>query len=156
VQPASPAGPRRRVAQVSRSAVAVAVAAVLLGTFMPWIRTGSRRRTSYGMMGLIDRLEFAPGGLAENAVRWWPLVPMLGVLTMIAAWWPRPRLAGLGGLVVAAYAGGVAVALRRAPVTLLIGRRVVVVAAAVLVVASLACLAIRPDRPTRPAGSTPA
>ena len=125
---------------------------VVLGTFLPWVKTGSRSRTSYGMMGLIDRLEFAPGGPAARAVQSWPLVPTLCVLTMIAAWWPRPRLAGVGGLLIALYVGGVALALRKAPVTVLIGPRLVVPASLLLVATSAVCLI----RPTRRAGSTPA
>ena len=104
------------------------------------------------MMGLIDRLEFAPGGPAARAVQWWPLVPMLCVLTMIAAWWPRQRFAGVGGLVIALYVGGVALALKEAPVTVLVGPRLVLPASLVLIGASLMCLV----RPTRRVGSTPA
>ncbi len=104
------------------------------------------------MMGLIDRLEFAPGGPAARAVQSWPLVPTLCVLTMIAAWWPRRRFAGVGGLLIALYVGGVALALGKAPVTVLIGPRLVVPASALLIVASVVCLV----RPTRRAGSEPA
>ncbi len=142
--------------RVVRAAVGVLAAVILLGTFLPWVRTGSRSRTSYGMMSLIDRLDFAPGGAAERAVRWWPMVPMLCVLTMVAAWWPRPRLAGLGGLMIVLYVGGVAAALGRAPITVLIGRQLVLPAAAILLIASIGCLVLRPGRPIRRAASTPA
>ncbi len=136
--------------------VGAATGAVLLATCLPWVRTGNRRRTSYALLGLVDRLDFAPGGPAEWAVRWWPVMPMLCVVAMTAAWWPRQRLAGTTGLAVAAYAGGVSVALRGAPVTVLWGARMVLPLAAILAVASIACLLLSGGRPTRPAGSAPA
>ena len=88
--------------------VTIGAAAVLVGTFMPWWRSGTRGRTSYQLLGLVDRLEFAPDGPAATAVRWWPIVPFLLVGAVIAAWWDRWFIAS----VTAALGGGYAARVR--------------------------------------------
>lgn len=139
----------------SRIVLSAAVTVLLVGSFLPWVRTGDRRRNSYALMGLIDRLEFAPGGLAARAVGWWPIVPTLCVLTLIAAWWPRPRTAAVVGLIAALYAGGVAVAVNQAPIKPLAGTTLAADAGIVAALAALVCLATS-LKPTRRAGSSPA
>lgn len=120
---------------------------VLVGTFAPWVRTGERQRSSYRLLGLIDRLGFTPDGVAALAVRWWPLVPLLATATTIAAWWPLRRAsAGLGTLT-AVYVTGVAIAVGRAPVPTLVGRSLVLCGAAVLIAGAI--WATIPDRHQR-------
>ena len=87
--------------------VTIGAAAVLVGTFLPWWRSGTRARTSYQLLGLVDRLEFAPDGPAATAVRWWPIVPFLLVGAVIAAWWDRWFIASVTAAVGGCYALGV-------------------------------------------------
>lgn len=93
---------------------------VLVGSFLPWLSSGAVQRSSYDLFGIVDRLGFSPGGVVGWAVRLWPLLPLLLVLTVIthhlrldAAWLPSARSATT--IVTAAYAGAVALAVRLAP-----------------------------------------
>lgn len=98
-------------------AVAVMAAGALVtvaGSLMPWVRTGSARRNSYDVFALVDRLGFSPEGLAAQGLRWWPLVPLLTAVAVVAAWWGWPRAGGSVGVVAGLYAGGVGLAVTTA------------------------------------------
>jgi hypothetical protein len=114
----------------------IGAAAVLLGTFMPWLRSGTRGRTSYQLLGLVDRLEFAPDGPAAAAVRWWPIVPLLLVVAVIAAWWDRWYIASVAAAVAGCYALVFALVIRAAPGRALAGTLVTIVGAVVLLAAA--------------------
>ena len=100
--------------------VTVGAAVLLIGTFLTWLQSGERDRSSYDLFGLVDRLGFSKGGFVGWALRLWPLVPLLLVATVITWWSPftstrwRAARAGLV-VIVALYAGGIAVAVRNAP-----------------------------------------
>lgn len=103
------------------AAVVTAGAAIaIVGTFLPWVRSGSRDRSSFQIFGLVDRLGFAPDGPVSWTLHWWAFAPLLVVLTVVAAWL-RPgstlvrRAVLTSGLVVPVVLGGTALALRRAP-----------------------------------------
>lgn len=93
---------------------------VLVGSFLPWLASGTAERSSYDLFGIVDRLGFSPSGLMGWAVRLWPLLPLLLVVTVVThhlgspgRWvsvvrWTSTALAAL-------YAGAVAVAVRLAP-----------------------------------------
>jgi len=153
-------------APLGRRAMPVAVMAVgavvaIVGALLPWLRTGGRARNSFDLFRLVADLGFAPDGPAAMAIRWWPLVPLLAVVAVVAAWWGWPRAGGALGLVSAAYALTVALAvlsattrgrgLARAP-----GVAVTVAGAAVLAAGSIAVLVVRPTTgragPARPRG----
>ena len=103
-------------------AIAVTGGAVvlLIGTFLTWLRSGAMDRSSYDVFDLVDRLGFSEGGMVGWALRLWPLVPLVLVVTVITWWAP---FAGTGWVVVraalvgivAVYAGGIAIAVRNAP-----------------------------------------
>ena len=59
---------------------------MLVGTFLPWLRSGARNRSSYTIFDLVERLGFAPEGVVAWSLRLWPLVPLLLVATVITAW----------------------------------------------------------------------
>jgi hypothetical protein len=65
----------------------IAAATVLVGTVLPWMRTGSTTRSSYQLMGLLSRLEIARDGVVSGLVRWWPVVPLLVTAAVVLAWW---------------------------------------------------------------------
>lgn len=83
----------------------------LVGTFLPWLRMGSRSRSSYDLFGLVDRLGFAPDGAIGVLVRAWPLVPLLFTLAVIVNWWGRLTIGLVAATVAAMYVGGVSIAL---------------------------------------------
>ena len=118
-------------------AVTIGAAGVLVGTFMPWWRSGTRGRTSYQLLGLIDRLEFAPDGPGATAVRWWPIVPLLLVVAVIAAWSERWFIASVAAAVASIYALVFAIVIRAAPGRALAGTVVTIVGAIVLLVAAI-------------------
>jgi hypothetical protein len=100
--------------------VSFGAAAVLVGTFLTWLRSGATERSSYDVFDLVDRLGFSERGLVSWALRLWPLLPLLLVVTVIAWWWPSSGTSWLAARVVltigtSIYAGGVAVAVKNAP-----------------------------------------
>ena len=83
---------------------------VLTGSFLPWLASGSAERSSYDLFGIVERLGFAPDGAVGWAVRLWPLLPLLLVVTVVshhvrldAAWLPVVRATSTG--LSALYAG---------------------------------------------------
>ncbi len=122
--------------------VTLAAAGTIVGTFLPWLRSGKHDRTSYELLSLLDVLGFASDGPVGWAVRLWPLVPLICVVAAVASWrgmWPISSLAGVGG---GAYALGLALVVRSADSTPFIydrwGATFTLVSALVLTAASLA------------------
>ena len=88
---------------------------VIVGSLLPWLRTGGRRRHSYDLFELVERLGFAPGSVAAALLRWWPVVPLLAVGSVVAAGWGLLRIGGFLGIGAAMYAGGTALVVILAP-----------------------------------------
>jgi hypothetical protein len=141
--------------------MAVGGVVAIVGALLPWLRTGGRSRNSFDLFRLVDDLGFAPHGPAAAAIRWWPLVPLLAVVAVVAAWWGWARAGGALGIVAAAYALTVAVAVLTAPTRGRVLARapgvvVTAVGGAVLLAGSIAVLVvtttIRRDRRGRPSG----
>ena len=101
--------------------VATAGAAVaLVGTFLPWLRSGARRRNSYEIFSLVERLGFATSSVVGWGLRLWPVVPFLLIGAVTLQWFPRRWVTGGSAIVVVVYIGGVSVAVETAPATSLI------------------------------------
>lgn len=100
--------------------ITAGAATTLIGTFLPWLRSGSRDRSSYTIFDLVERLGFAPGGVVAWSLRLWPLVPLLLVTMAVAGWavvtghlrW-RAAAVAIGAATV--WVGGTALALVLAP-----------------------------------------
>jgi hypothetical protein len=174
---ASREGERRRAARrwgsgaqdrIGRRGPAVATMAVgtvvtVGGSLLPWVATGAKRRNSYDLLSLVERLGFAPDGPVDPALRWWPLMPLLAVLALVAAWWGWPRAGGAVGVIAGLYAGAVGVAVTQAPsglVDILPGAPVTVGGALVLAAGSIGAVVVGwrdglPEdvRPTGPGSS---
>ena len=114
----------------------------LVGTFLPWLRSGTRDRSSYEIFSLVDRLGISQSSVVGWGLRLWPVVPFLLVLAVTLEWFPRKWVTGAAVAVATVYAGLVAVAVTTAssnslitieggPVVTLVG--VVILAAATLV-----------------------
>jgi hypothetical protein len=148
-------------ATVARPGVTVVLMAIggtvtVVGSLLPWVRTGSRQRNSYDVFALVRRLGFSPDGPAANGLRWWPLVPLLVAVAVVVAWWGWRRPGGVVGVIAAIYAGGIGVAVATADTAAVVevraGPGVTAVGAAVLLAGAVATLIVnRPGRPTGPA-----
>lgn len=97
----------------------------VLGTFMPWLHTGSTSRSSYDLLGLVTRLGFAPDGVLSFLVQAWPAVPLLLTSAVVLAWWGRSVAALAISIIGTVYTGGVSLTLAirsaNAPIDLGIG-----------------------------------
>ena len=142
----------------------IGAAVTLVGTFLGWVGSGARTRSSYQIFGLVDRLGFAPNGVVGWLLRLWPLVPLALVVTVIAHWahhpslrWPRHGITGAALL----YPGVTAIAVANAPDIGLFrvgpGPLVTVVGAALMLAGLLTPWALSAIRRARSgAASTPA
>lgn len=108
-------GPLARRTTVIVGVMAIGAVVAVIGSLLPWLRTGGRTRNSYELFRIAERLGFAPDGPVTFAMRCWPLVPLLAISAVVAAWWGWPRAGGALGIVAATYAGGVAAAIAAAP-----------------------------------------
>jgi hypothetical protein len=141
--PRDAAAARRRGPAVVTMAIGAGV--TVIGSLLPWVRTGGARRNSYDLFSLVDRLGFAPDGPVGAALRWWPLMPLLATVGVVAAWWGLVRVGGGLGLIAAGYSGAVAVAITRAPSNLVrveLGAAVTVGGALVLAGGAIAALVV--------------
>jgi hypothetical protein len=84
---------------------------LLAGTFLPWLHSGSTSRSSYALIGLVDRLDIAPDGPAATLIGGWPFVPLLVTTAVVLAWWGRSAWSLIVAAVAALYAGGIAAVL---------------------------------------------
>jgi hypothetical protein len=131
---------------------------VLVGTFLPWLASGAAERSSYDLFGIVDRLGFSPDGVVGWALRLWPLLPLLLVVTVVshhirldASWVPVVRSAATA--LSALYAGSVALAVRLAPEVGLfsprVGPWVTLAGAALLALSTVLSAPIRPPTGSR-------
>jgi hypothetical protein len=95
-------------------------AVALLGTFLPWLRSGSRLRNSYEIFSLLERLGISQSSVVGWGLRVWPMAPLVLVTAAATQWFPRKWLTGGSAIVAVVYVGGVAAAVSFAPATSLI------------------------------------
>jgi len=134
---------RGRAQSVALGVSLVGVAVVVVGSFLPWARSGSRWRSSYQLLAVADRLGFTSGGLERWGVRLWPVVPLLGAAALAAALHHR-----LAGAVLAAIVGAYALVLvwrvAVAPLPGGAGLAVTAVGAMMAVVGAVVAMLLRP------------
>lgn len=101
-----------------RAALVLGAAGILtmvLGTFLPWLRSGDVQRNSYASFGVLRRL-IGFRGAVETLLRGWPLLGAVCALVVVLAAAGLLRTAALLALVVAAWAAAVGgAALARPP-----------------------------------------
>jgi hypothetical protein len=121
-----------------------------VGTFVPWLRSGTRQRDSYEIFSLVDRLGISQSSVIGWGLRLWPVLPFLLVLAVTLQWFRRPWITGLVALVVAVYAGAVSLAVRSASssslVTIEPGSMVTLIGMIVLAAGALVATPL-PNRP---------
>lgn len=78
---------------------------IITGAFLPWLVSGSVRRSSFAVAGVADRIGVADG-LAGSLVAAWPAICAAFVLPVLVAafrWW---RTAGAVAVVLSLLSGG--------------------------------------------------
>jgi hypothetical protein len=81
---------------------------LVIGTFLPWLRSGRATRNSYATDGAVRRL-LDVNGAAEAALRAWPFVSLLCAGAVALVLLGRTVLGGALAAVAALAAGSVAV-----------------------------------------------
>lgn len=102
----SRSGSRTRLEVAGRCCALAGLALEVLGTFLPWLRSGTALRNSYAAGGVLRRLLGASGGL-DALLRAWPALTLL-CAAAVAAYLLGARLAAALLAAVAAIAGGAA------------------------------------------------
>jgi uncharacterized membrane protein len=77
---------------------------VVVGSFLPWVISGTVKRSSYEIVGVLERLGFAQDGLVAVAVGAWPFLGVLcfaPVVTGALRWW---RSTGVLAVVIGLFA----------------------------------------------------
>ena len=115
-----------------------------MGSFLPWLESGERSRSSYELYGVVSRLEVASGSWARVGLAVWPLVPLLVTSAAVLAWWGRAVSALVAAWVAAAYVGVICVVAWRAPLPARLGVPVTFVGALALAAAAGALAWRRP------------
>lgn len=132
------------------------IALIVLGSFLPWVISGTVRRSSYQIVGIVGRLGIGESGVLSVLLQAWPFIGVLCVTPVIAAafrWWrtagaiaiPIALVAGLlsfGLLIYVASRGGAI--LRVDPIG-----PVVMAAGSVLLICAALVLLFRPRSPVR-------
>lgn len=112
------APPQARRARVPHALVAAPGAAglvlVVIGTFLPWLRSGRRLRNSYETDGAIRRL-LEPEGIAHTALSVWPAVSLACAIAIALYVFGLRVLAIVLALLIALTAGAVAIGALSAP-----------------------------------------
>ena len=91
--PARPTALRVRVVCVLIGCAGIVL--VVVGSFLPWVISGSVRRSSYAIVGILGRLGIGDNGPLGILVAAWPLIGVLCMAPIVAAalrWW---RVAGI-------------------------------------------------------------
>lgn len=81
------------------------LALVILGSFLPWVVSGQVRRSSYEILGIVDRLGVADEGVLGILIANWPWIGLLCMVPVVIGalrWW---RTAGLLAIVLALATG---------------------------------------------------
>jgi hypothetical protein len=86
---------------------AAGLTGVLLGTFLPWLRSGDVLRNSYAAFGVLNRL-IGFHGVSEFAVRAWPLIGLCCAGVVVAVVAASRRVGTVLALVTAGWSAAVA------------------------------------------------
>lgn len=76
-------------------------AAVLLGSLLPWVRSGRRWRSSFSISRVLGHLTAGEERWWSDLPRWWPLVWPVAALTGLALVLERRWAARMGALLLA-------------------------------------------------------
>src|SRR4051812_13154865 len=100
---------RHRPSPLACAVGAAGLFVLVLGTFLPWLRSGDVRRNSYASFGVLGRL-IGFHGITGFAIRIWPLLGLCCAAVVMAVVVRWHRVAAVLGLVTAAWSAAVACA----------------------------------------------
>ena len=87
---------------------------IVVGTFLPWLRSGTRRRSSYEIFSLVERLGYSRSDIVGWGLRLWPILPLLVACAASLLWFRRGWPTTAAVAVAAVYAGIVSAAVTSA------------------------------------------
>ncbi|MGZ4740771.1 MAG: hypothetical protein ACXVLM_16210 [Ilumatobacteraceae bacterium] len=99
---------------IGRMVATTGAAVVAVGTFLPWLRSGTRQRSSYEIFSLVERFGYSRSDVVGWGLRLWPIVPLLLAGSVVLVWYPRKWATATVTIVAAVYVLVVAVAVRSA------------------------------------------
>ncbi len=99
---------------IGRIVATTGAAVVAVGTFLPWLRSGTKQRSSYAIFSLVERLGYSRSDLVGWGLRLWPVVPLLLAGSVVLLWYPRKWATAVVTIVATAYVLVVAAAVRSA------------------------------------------
>ncbi len=121
-----------------RSILTAAGAGVaLLGTFLPWLRTGERQRSSYDLSTIARRLQVATSAGERAAIAVWPVVPFCLLSAAVLLIMRCTSGARVFAVLVSGYVGAVSVIVWRAPIDTGVGVPLTASGAVLLCLAAL-------------------
>jgi hypothetical protein len=82
-------------------AMLLGLALVVVGAFLPWVRSGDSTRSSFAMVRSADRLGIVDDGIGLVVLRGWYLVPLVAASVVVLLTLHRLRAAAIVGLVLA-------------------------------------------------------
>jgi hypothetical protein len=142
--------------EIGRWLATVAAGVAVVGTFLPWVRSGTRRRNSYDVFAIVERLGYSASSAVGWCLKLWPLFPLLAVVAVTALWLRWIRTAAVIASLTAVAGGVVAIAVVRAGrsglVSAAYGPWVTIVGAADLLASVWFTIAIGRATPTPHAG----
>lgn len=100
-----------RVAQVSVVCAVTGLAAVAVGGFLPWVRSGGVTRSSFEAAGVLDRLGPRDVPALDVALAGWIAIPLVCVICLGLFVIGLTRTAAAFGLIVSLLAGTVGAAM---------------------------------------------
>jgi hypothetical protein len=120
----------------------------IVASFAPWLQSGAVTRNSYDLLSLTYLLRIAHRSGVRVLIHVWPLVPLMMVAAVVAAWWRWRFIAACVGLVGGIYAGvlsgAVALAVHdRYKITITAAPAWTAIGAATLILGSLIIVFIR-------------
>jgi len=93
----------------------VGAALTLVGSLLAWFQSGTRRRNSYEIFSLVERLGISRSSLVGWALRLWPIVPFVLVLAVSMLWLAPRAIAVSVAAATVIYTGAVSIAVLRSP-----------------------------------------
>lgn len=92
----------------------VGTVVAVVGSFLSWLNSGRLGRSSFELLGVVQRLGFVPNGPTRTIVRSWPVMPLLLTIGVVLVWWGwrsiGAAVASIGALYAGAIGGAVAFA----------------------------------------------
>lgn len=135
--------------------VVVGLALVVGGSFGPWLVSGRRRRSSYELLQVADRLGFLGSGPGRVLPRTWVFVPMAAALALVALTTNRNIVAGTVAALVGVYALVLGVGVLVAPIDTGWGTALGAIGGSVATVGGLTLVISRPAPRSAQGETTP-